>query len=474
MSDPVRKLRRAGARGWALAAVVSLLVGACVGDPASRPDGPSSNAPEQADRRPALKGKQIGREFIGVALSKFEFRTEYEVAGLVRRVGEEVAKGAGVAPGRYHFLVVKNPQANAFAVPGGYIFIFDGLLRRLHSEEELAGVLAHEVGHVRNNHFFKDRKKVAAAELAAIAAILLSSASGNGGAAMAFSLAGASSLQLAYSRNNEREADMSAIGYLDAADYDPSGLLGFFDTLHRQELLVLPQSRYPYLATHPGLAERYERIKLLLARREAPGRRAATRDDAPWQHMSGILAEETMDRRPVAGSSYQQGITWMTANRLADARPLLQQALDEAPDALEKRVSLADCLLGLGDLDAAEQVLAQVADPKDTGYAPLLAALGGLAERRGEGSAATDWYRQTLAIDDNHPLAHFRLSELLRAAGETGKAQLHLAHYLRLKLEVQEAAQVLLALEKDEATQADEALLEQVQATLLSIAREGL
>ena len=178
-----------------------------------------------------------------------------EVVKLVNSVGRRIVKTIGANPDSYHFFVVRENQPNAFAIPGGYIFIFDGLLLQLRDEEELAGVLAHEIAHVERNHFFKDAKKVAALDIATIAAILL-----GGGSPAALTIAGAANLdiRLQFSRDNETEADSYAPRYRERGGYSSEGLLNFFDSLIRYERFN-PQTVPAYASTHPGLGERRDR-----------------------------------------------------------------------------------------------------------------------------------------------------------------------------------------------------------------------
>lgn len=434
---------------------------------------PPSHGPPEA-RRPApppaahsaeyLKGKEIGRQFLAAALHEFRFRTDWEVAGAVSEVGQRLVAGIGGDPDTYHFLVVRNPQANAFAIPGGYIFVFDGLLSRLQSEEELAGVLAHEIGHVRRGHFFKNQKQLVAADLAVLAAILL----GQGGEAVTvFSLAGAAQLQLSYSRENEREADQSALATLPAAGYNPMGLADFFGVLYREEHLLLPESRFPYLATHPGLDERYHWAQRTVE--QSGVEPLPPRPPELWDRLSGTLAADDIARRPPTGGPYREGLAYLKASRFQEARPLLEQAAREGADGADAWAALGECRLAMGEPDGAREAAGKAMDlePEDP-LGHLL--MGEIAWRDRDQDAALTALRQAVRLAPDHPMAHFRLSEVLDAAGRTDEAHFHLARYLRLTLHPDEAYATLQGIPAG--TDAD--LNQRVEREMRSLQAEGV
>jgi predicted Zn-dependent protease len=460
--------RRRAASG--LAAVLlagSLGSGGCVPHAPPPPAEPETPHPGPDARNghseEYLKGKEIGQEFVAQALHQFEFHTDYDTAGLVKRVGRRLVAATGADPDTYHFFVVKNPQANAFAIPGGYIFVFDGLLSRLRDEDELAGVLGHEIGHVRHGHFFKNQKQLAAADLAVIAAILL----GQGGAAAtSFSLAGAASLQLAYSRDNEREADQTAVDLLPKAGYDPRGLPDFFSILQRQERLLLPANQYPYLATHPGLDERLVRVRGLIEQSRAPVLKPPPK--GPWERLEATLQADQVAQRPPQGGPLVEGLAYAKASRYQDARPLLEAAVRAAPGSAEAHTALGECLLAMGEVDAArkEAATALAADPR---LVPALFLSGEVERRAGNARAAMQALLSTVTVAPGHPMAHFRLSQLFGQAGKTAEAQYHLARYLRLTLKPAQAYATLKGIETD-----DPALAKEVAREKAGLEAEGV
>src|SRR3989337_2541287 len=218
--------------------------------------------PSVRKEEPPAPSKEMGKAFVREALQHYQFVKDPEVVKLVNSVGRRIVKTIGANPDSYHFFVVRENQPNAFAITGGYIFIFDGLLLQLRDEEELAGVLAHEIAHVERNHFFKDAKKVAALDIATIAAILLG---GGGMATTAIATQAKIDLRLQFSRANEAEASTYALRYLRTAGYSPRSLLDFFDNLIRYERFN-PQLVPAYMATHPDLASRRDIVANFVSR----------------------------------------------------------------------------------------------------------------------------------------------------------------------------------------------------------------
>jgi len=468
----VRRCGRGRPPGAVAAVLAPLLAAALLlsGCPHAAP--PPEPPPELRRQAPAppehsaeyLKGKEMGRQFLAAALHEYRFRTDWEVAGAVTEVGRRLVTGLGADPDTFHFLVVRNPQANAFAIPGGYVFVFDGLLSRLQSEEELAGVLAHEIGHVRRGHFFKNQKQLVAADLAVLAAILL----GQGGEAVtAFTLAGAASLQLSYSRENEREADQSALATLPAAGYDPRGLAEFFGVLYREEHLLLPENQFPYLATHPGLDERYQWAQQTVAQSGvAP---LPPRPPELWDRLSGTLAADDIARRPPTGGPYREGLAYLKASRFQEARPLLEEAVQKGLDGADALAALGECRLAMGEPGGAREAAnkALTLDPGDP-LGHLL--MGEIAWRARDREAALASLRQTVLLAPDHPMAHFRLSEVLDAAGEADEARFHLARYLRLTLHPDEAYATLQRIP----VSADPDLNKVVEREMRSLKAEGV
>jgi predicted Zn-dependent protease len=181
------------------------------------------------------------------------------LVGYVRSIGSRLVRVVQGADADWHFHVADDAQANAFALPGGWIYVTSGLLALLNSEEELAGILGHEMAHVLDRHAV--RRVSAAAPFAllfGVPAKILGTVSPTLGGIVAGTGRLASGVVLApYSREQERDADQRGIVLTARAGWDPAGLARALRTLERAEALAGRDPGRPrFLATHPTTPER--------------------------------------------------------------------------------------------------------------------------------------------------------------------------------------------------------------------------
>jgi len=166
----------------------------------------------------------------------------------------------------YRFYIIKDKTLNAFAIPGGHIFFFAGLIDVMESADELASILCHEIGHVYARHMAKrmaQSKKIGLATMAGILAGVLIGGEA-AGALMMGSMAAGVQAQLYYSRNDERQADQLGLKYMKAAGLDPSGLVSTLKKIEKGSWMNSDQ--FPtYLRTHPTGPERMSTLESMLA-----------------------------------------------------------------------------------------------------------------------------------------------------------------------------------------------------------------
>ncbi len=210
--------------------------------------------------------KKLGREFYD-KLEKANALSKNERANtLLSQLGERILSHSDRAPFEFKFSIIRSSAINAFATPGGYVYINQGLINLVENEAQLAGVLAHEIAHVNGRHIAEivDRSKIInIASLAAILAGAFLGGSGDGVAAItSFTMATATTLTLKYSREHEEAADRSGMSYLVAAGYSGSAMLDFLKIMRRYEFYsnTIPS----YFLTHPGTDERTRYIDALL------------------------------------------------------------------------------------------------------------------------------------------------------------------------------------------------------------------
>ncbi|WP_456370249.1 M48 family metalloprotease [Thermodesulfatator atlanticus] len=189
-----------------------------------------------------------------------------EIVGYVQDVGERIIAHIGPHYFPFKFYVVKDPSLNAFAVPGGMIFVNTGLLEEIDREDELAGVLAHELAHVQARHLAKRIEKLTRLNLATVAVTIAGLLLGGGQAGQAVAVTSsalAMTKALSYSRADEEEADRLGFQYLTAAGYDPRGFVEVFNKIVRHRWL-LSSTTPSYLLTHPGTAERISYLESMI------------------------------------------------------------------------------------------------------------------------------------------------------------------------------------------------------------------
>ena len=161
----------------------------------------------------------------------------------------------------YTFAVIDDEDVNAFSLPGGYIYVNTGLVEDVAGDDELAGVLAHEVAHVTALHAVKRLEGRLGSRVAQLAALV----SRDGDATRGFSI-GLQAARLAYARQDELEADRLAVKYLRKAGFDPSAMLTFLEKLdaledHRTGYMPRGIVRPQYAFTHPYVPERMRTVK---------------------------------------------------------------------------------------------------------------------------------------------------------------------------------------------------------------------
>ena len=195
----------------------------------------------------------------------------------------------------YDFYVIKADDFNAFAIPGGKIFVNSGLLNVMDDEDELAGILSHEIAHVYCRHIsqrIEKSKKISIATVAGMAAgMLLGAATGSGEVASAVtqgSAAAGKTAELAYSRENEIQADQIGLGFLNKAGYSAEGLLSILKKIRSKQWFgseVVPT----YLMTHPAVEDRIAYVDTWLATHPKKSKRASTTRNKKFERIHTLV-----------------------------------------------------------------------------------------------------------------------------------------------------------------------------------------
>lgn len=198
----------------------------------------------------------IGQNVARSVARQYKIIEEPSLAARIQSVGDKIAKVSDRQNLPYRFYVISQDDVNAFAAPGGYIFIHKGLLDKIDSDDELAGVLAHEVGHIAARHSVKQLQ-------GALGYDILMSLAFRGGRAkdverlvnITFDL-----IQAGFSRKDELEADRLAVRYTHKAGYNPKAMVTFLKKLQGLEKHK-PLQIELFLRTHPFIPQRIEAIE---------------------------------------------------------------------------------------------------------------------------------------------------------------------------------------------------------------------
>jgi len=202
-----------------------------------------SAAPPASDRQPEIilsteaNDEQAGAEAAEKVAAEIGLLEDPALTSYVSQVGQRLARQAPRGRFSYKFQIVDQDAPNAFALPGGYVFVSRGLLVLTNSEDELANVISHEIVHVARRHAAARQSL-----MREVPALFRYAAMGQ---------------VAAYSRDQEREADRLGQGLAAVAGFDPRGMADFLKDLEYTERLRLGHSRMPgYLDTHPTTGER--------------------------------------------------------------------------------------------------------------------------------------------------------------------------------------------------------------------------
>jgi predicted Zn-dependent protease len=220
---------------------------------------------------------KLGAEYAAQVQQEVRLIRDPALVDTLKRMGDELVARADSTGREYTFYLVDSPEVNAFAIPGGHIFVNRGLIETADQHSEFAGVLGHEIAHVTERHGIEQMKKQrGAGTLVTLVYVLLGREPGM--VEQVAIQAGGSALFAKYGREAEREADLRAVQTLPAAGYDPEGVATFFEDLLKQ------QKREPglldtWFASHPTSQERVQNARTMI--RTLNVDREGLKDDTP-------------------------------------------------------------------------------------------------------------------------------------------------------------------------------------------------
>jgi hypothetical protein len=210
-----------------------------------------------ASDRDFEKEEKIGQKMANRIENQYKLIEDTELLEKVRQIGQRLKKNSGIEQIHYQFNIIDREGPNAFAFPGGFIYLTDDLFDYIHSDDELAAVIAHEMGHIIHQHSIKQMQDNRKMKLVELFAVLLT---GDQTIGLLGELTTITVLNN-YRREYEEEADMTALELLNkSSDYHAVGLLTYLERVG-SEKLGKPNQDLGIFQTHPAIEERMKKVK---------------------------------------------------------------------------------------------------------------------------------------------------------------------------------------------------------------------
>lgn len=359
-----------------------------------------------------------------------------EIENLLRSYADPIFVAAGLQPEAVKIHLVNDRRINAFVANGQQVYLFAGLIERLHSPEMIIGIIAHETGHLAGGHLPRTADALERAQYPIILSTLLgigAAAAGAGDAGAAIIAAGQTLGQrtfLGYSREQEQAADQAALNYLEGAGESARGLLHVFKLFSAEERAAGTDRSDSYASSHPLS---YERLAALEIRAmQSPYWAKPTSQQAQWEFdlvkakLRGFIEDpaDTMRRYPDADKSdsalYARSVAHYKRGDTMRAVAEIQGLVGRYPDNPYFHELLGQILLEGGHIPEAIR-----AYDRSVSLAPdeslILTALGTalVAEEKSEqNQRAIGVLQRAVELDTKNP---FALRQLAQAYGRDGK-----------------------------------------------------
>jgi predicted Zn-dependent protease len=414
--------------------------------------------------------KELSKEFLDLLKKQLTIIEDPVIVEYVNSVGRKLLAVLPEQPFEYHFYVVQQDVYNAFATPAGHIFIYSGLLAAMDSEEELAGILAHEISHVVSRHIsekIERAKTLNKLSLAGMIAGILLGVAGAGEAGQAVlmgSAAGTQSMMLAYSRADEEEADGLGLSMLYRAGYRGEGMVTMFEKIRSKQWFGADDIP-TYVMTHPAVESRITDIDRRVKDYDREHGQPPLVDPIPFFRMHTRLLTEYGNENIVLHqfrqayekdpdnplANYAYGMILARTGQRAAAIQHLQKALAVRPLDGDILADLGKIYVLEGRYDEAIAVL-EGAVQTAPGQPEARYYLGRAYQEEGKLDAAVSQYEKLLEDHPDYVQAHFDLGKAYSQMRRQGDAFFHLGKFYYGKGELQKAAfQLKKALEFEQA-----------------------
>jgi len=231
----------------------------------------------------------LGRQNAEEINAQLPIVTDPVISGYIQNLGDSIARTTSRADLDWHFYVVNTKQVNAFALPGGYVYVNRGLIESAKKLDELTGALGHEIGHVIQRHSVKQMQTAEKANVGVAVVCTLTSIC-HSGLAQAAVQVGGTALFARHSRLDELQADSEGVVNVTRAGYDPQGIPDLFQVLLK-ERQYQPTAVEGWFASHPLEETRILRAKELIAEMKRDNSRPLLVDDPQFHAFKARISE---------------------------------------------------------------------------------------------------------------------------------------------------------------------------------------
>jgi len=380
---------------------------------------------------------ELGKKFLVDIRKQYTFVDDAQSRAFVNDLGAYLTRFLGTRPFPLHFYIIQASEMNAFAGPGGHVFFFTGLIESMESVDELAAVMAHEMGHISARHLSKRIEQYKKMSMATMAGMLLGALIG-GKAAQAImvgTMAAGAQTQLAFSRTDERQADQLGFATMRESGFDPAAMITVLNRM--QGVQIYGTDQIPaYLRTHPTGPERMANMDSLLSAEGAVRETAEAdtfRDDFPVVRtlLTALYADSStavrrfqkeLEKDPDSAlAHFGLGLCLKDDDRYEEALTHFKQALDTQPGLVQARTHMGETQQLMGQYAEAIPVLER-ALAQDAGNRKALFLLAVSYQNLDSYSKAIRLYERLLSLEPvqaevyyNLGYCHGRLDELARA-----------------------------------------------------------
>jgi predicted Zn-dependent protease len=389
--------------------------------------------------------KKTGEKIQSTIRKDFNLLDDPDVDQYIDHLGREILGVAGPQYFDYHFYVINDKEFNAFAAPSGLIFVNSGLIEAMDNEDELVGVMAHEVGHVVRRHIASSIDKGGKISLGTAALLLAGIALGGGDLSQAVitgALATGESMSLKFSRENEEEADRQAYRWMIQLNRDPEALLSMLTKMRRIAILSVGNPP-PYLLTHPAPDQRQDYVQELLQSTPPPAGMVSHRDDFHFNRIRYRIMVSTRDTSAIlprllkmAENDTEEGwlarmglaLLYQQDGNFAKSREYFDEVIAHYPNQPILKADLGVTCFREGKTAEAGKLLEEAykADPND---AYTIFNLARTLDETGRADKAIELYQSMLTITPTFARLHFYLGRALAENGQVGPSNYYNGMY---------------------------------------------